>query len=264
MTEQIGLHQRLLLSHRSDVDNLLADEQVVFLLGQQQVGQILDALDRCDIRGAGTTLAVVHDLSLELAQLAGNLIGGEVDGGIHICAVLGNANHRAAGTNRDLDDCRVGVRGVLLITKHDVDCHGLDIENLERLADLLIHMRTQSIGYRRLASRNLDIHTWLQSASGTYCTGYVPIAVHLITRIPKDPNNDCLIPHTEVSHFSVAKCAMGGRRRLCIWSRKLALTCWFYRDKKAGLPYWGNPAVRVETVKRCPFQRIGDTTPSNN
>ena len=89
----------------------------------------------------------------------------------------------------------------------------LDVENLERLADFLIHMRTQSIGYRRLASRNLDIHTWLQSASGTYCTGYVPIAVHLITRIPKDPNNDCLIPHTEVSHFSVAKCAIGRRRR---------------------------------------------------
>ena len=108
----------------------------------------------------------------------------------------------------------VGVRGVLLIAKYNVDRHGLDIENLERLADLLIHMRTQSIGYRRLASRNLDIHTWLQSASGTYCTGYVPIAVHLITRIPKDPNNDCLIPHTEVSHFSVAKCAIGGRRRL--------------------------------------------------
>ena len=100
------------------------------------------------------------------------------------------------------------------MAKYNVDRHGLDIENLERLADLLIHMRTQSIGYRRLASRNLDIHTWLQSASGTYCTGYVPIAVHLITRIPKDPNNDCLIPHTEVSHFSVAKCAMGEQRRL--------------------------------------------------
>ena len=178
--------------------------------------------------------------------------------------MLGNANHRTAGTNRDLDDCRVGVRGVLLIAKYNVDRHGLDVENLERLADLLIHMRTQSIGYRRLASRNLDIHTWLQSASGTYCTGYVPIAVHLITRIPKDPNNDCLIPHTEVSHFSMAKCAIGGSQQICIWSRKLALTCWFYRDEKAGLPYWGSPAVRVETVKRCHFQRIGDTTPSNN
>ena len=84
VAEQIGLHQRLLLSHRSDIDDLLADKQVVLLLGQQQVGQILDALDRCDIRGAGTALAVVHDLGLELAQLAGDLIGGEIDGGIHI------------------------------------------------------------------------------------------------------------------------------------------------------------------------------------
>ena len=264
MAQQIGLYQRLLLSHRGDIDDLLADEQIVLLLGQQQVGQILDALDRCDIRCAGTALAVVHDLGLKLAQLAGDLIGGEVDGGVHICAMLGNANHRTAGTNRNLDDCRVGVRGVLLIAKHNVDRHGLDIENLERLADLLIHMRTQSIGYRRLASRNLDIHTWLQSASGTYCTGYVPTAVHLITRIPKDPNNDCLIPHTEVSHFSVAKCAIGKRRLSWFFSWKLPLTCWFYGNKKAGLPYWGSPAVRVETVKRHPFQRIGDATPSNN
>ena len=55
--------------------------------------------------------------------------------------MLGNANHRTAGTNRNLDDCRVGVRGVLLIAKYNVDRHGLDIENLERLADLLIHVR---------------------------------------------------------------------------------------------------------------------------
>ena len=57
--------------------------------------------------------------------------------------------HLTAGTNRNLDDCRVGVRGVLLIAKYDVDRHGLDVENLERLADLLIHMRTQRDVYKR-------------------------------------------------------------------------------------------------------------------
>ena len=45
---------------------------------------------------------------------------------------------------------------------------------------------------------------------------------------------------------------------------KIGFDLLVYRDEKAGVPYWGNPAVRVETVKRCPFQRIGDTTPSNN
>ena len=40
VAQQIGLHQRLLLSHRGDVDNLLADEQVILLI---------DEIDKADL-----------------------------------------------------------------------------------------------------------------------------------------------------------------------------------------------------------------------
>ena len=73
--------------------------------------------------------------------------------------MLGDADHRTAGADRNLDDGGRRVGGVLLVTEDDIGRHGLDVEHLEGVADLLVHMCAQGIGNRGLASRNLDIHT---------------------------------------------------------------------------------------------------------
>ena len=158
VSDEVRLHERFLFGHRGDVDDLLAHEQIVFFFGQKQVGKIVDGRHRRNLGCRGTLLAVVDHLRLELAQLARDLIGRKVDGGIHIRPVLGHANHRASRTDGDLHDRRLGNRGVLLVTENDVGRHGLDIEYLERLADFLFNTCTQSISYRGLTSRDRDIH----------------------------------------------------------------------------------------------------------
>ncbi len=152
MADQVGLDERLLLGHGSELNLLDTHELVVLILGDQQVGQVGDGFDRGDLGGGQTLLTVVDHARLELAELTRHLFGGEVDRGIHIRTVLGHANHRTAGADRDLDDGRAGVGGVLLIAQDDIGGHGLDVEHFEGFADLLIDMRTQSIGDRGLAT----------------------------------------------------------------------------------------------------------------
>ena len=93
MADQIGLNERFLIGHGGELNLLDTHELVVLILGEQQVGQIGNGLDRGDLGGGQTLLTVVDHARLELAELARHLFSGEVDRGIHVRTVLGHADH---------------------------------------------------------------------------------------------------------------------------------------------------------------------------
>ena len=109
MAKQIGLNECLFLGHRGELDLLDTDELLVVILGNEQVGQVGNGFNGRNVSSGQTLLAIIDHARLELAQLASDLVCRQIDGGVHVRTMLGNANHRATGANGDLDDGGVGI-----------------------------------------------------------------------------------------------------------------------------------------------------------
>ena len=163
VTQKIDLDERLFFGHGRELRLLAADDLVLGQLVHQtveiqlalRVGVLVGVVD--DALG-GANLLVQH-AGLVLAQLAGDLGGSHVDGGVHVLFAFLHADDVALRAQRDLAAGRAGVRGILLHVQNNLGNERVDVHDLHRVADLLLGVLTQCIGYGHFASGYGNAHS---------------------------------------------------------------------------------------------------------
>ena len=174
MAEQVGLDKRMLFGHRLHLDFLGAHEQIVLFVFWDEVGQLVErGLDLAD----GLLAATVDDLGLVLAQLARDLVRGNVDCRVHVGVSLGDADDGADGAHRYLADRALGVGRVLFSAKDNLGVHGGAVEDLECTPDFLVNVILQCRGNACSTSGYCDSHDeppcskglWSDSADTRRC-----------------------------------------------------------------------------------------------
>ena len=154
VAEQIDLHKRFLFGKRLELHFLHANH---FFVGgelcHEAVG--IEFAYRCGSIGAN--LAVEH-ARLELAKLAKNLSGGNVDSGVHVLFGFLDANDVALRAQRNLADSGGCVCGVLLHVQDDFGIKRINVHDLHGIADFFLGVHAQRVGYRHLASGDGNAH----------------------------------------------------------------------------------------------------------
>ncbi len=162
VAQQIDLDERLFFGHRRELGLLAAHDLVVGQLVHEAieiqlalgmsilVGEIDDALGGADL--------LVQYAGLVLAQLAGDLGGGHVDGGVHVLFAFLHTHDMALDANGDLADGRQRVRRILLGVQDNFRGNGVGVHSLDRVTDLLLSILTKGVGDGHFASGHGDRH----------------------------------------------------------------------------------------------------------
>ena len=162
VTQQIDLDERLFFGHGRELRLLAADDLVLGQLVHQtveiqlalRVGVLVGVVDDA-LRGANL---LVQHAGLVLAQLAGDLGGSHVDGGVHVLFAFLHAHDVALDADGNLANSRQRVGRVLLGVKNNFRGDGVGVHSLDRVTDLLLSVLTKGVGDGHFASGHGDRH----------------------------------------------------------------------------------------------------------
>ena len=158
VAEQVDLDERLLLGHRLELDFLHAHDLVVGgQVGHEGIQVEVAGAFAHFADGGGVAVGACADLAVDdarlvLAQLAQHLGGGHVDGGVHVLLGFLDMHDVALRADGDLALARQGDGRVLLHAQDDFGVERVDVHDLHGVADFLLGVLTQCIGYVHFAS----------------------------------------------------------------------------------------------------------------
>ena len=224
MAQKVDLHECFFLGERRELDFLHAYDLVVGQLAHKPVEIELSFGDG-NGRGVNGFLAVaglaIDDARLVLAQLAQHLRCGDVDGCVHIVFVLFHADDVALRAQCDFAGVGAGVRWVLFFAQDDFGVEGVDIHDLHRVADFLLGIGAQRVGYRHFAAGYGNAHSYhLTIVANKKQPGRMPLSMRVYLRFRYPSAWNMLAPYLEADRYSIAQNGVGGDEYLRpFWQR---------------------------------------------